>query len=124
MADVTGVNLGDNLTGRHFTTFVQVTDPVTGVGRDDFYNTDVSGFFEDSWKARKGMTLNLGIRYEVQMIPQPEQPNLSTPLTKLYTSTINIDKNNFRAAHRRCLGDRQGHGPACRLRHLLREDHE
>ena len=27
VADVAGVNLGDNLTGRHFTTFVQVTDP-------------------------------------------------------------------------------------------------
>ena len=57
VADVAGINLGDNLTGRHFTTFVQVTDPVTGVGKDDFYNTDVSGFVEDSWKARRNLTL-------------------------------------------------------------------
>ena len=95
MADVTGVNLGDGLTGRHFTTFVQVTDPVTGVGKDDFYDTDVAGFFEDSWKARRNLTLNLGVRYEVQLIPQPPKPNTATPLTTLYTSTINIDKNNF-----------------------------
>ena len=95
MADVAGINLGDNLTGRHFTTFVQVTDPVTGVGKDDFYNTDVSGFFEDSWKARRNLTLNLGVRYEVQLIPQPHEAEHATPLTTLYTSTINIDKNNF-----------------------------
>ncbi len=95
VADVAGVSLGDNLTGRHFTTFVQVTDPVTGVGKDDFYDTDLSGFAEDSWKARRNLTVNLGVRYEVQLVPQPPKPNTLTPLTTLYTSKINIDKNNF-----------------------------
>jgi hypothetical protein len=95
VADATGVNLNDGLTGRHFTTFVQVTDPVTGVGKDDFYDTDVAGFFEDSWKVRKNLTLNLGVRYDLQWVPQPAQPNTSTPLTTEFTSKINIDKNNF-----------------------------
>jgi hypothetical protein len=95
VADVTGTNLGDGLTGRHFTTFVQVTDPVTGVGKDDFYDKDVDGFVEDTWKLRPNLTVNLGVRYDVQLIPQPPRPNLTTPLTTLYTSTINIDKNNF-----------------------------
>jgi hypothetical protein len=95
VADSTGVNLGDGLTGRHFTTFVQVTDPVTGVGKDDFYNNDFAAFFEDSWKARSNLTINAGVRYDVQLIPQPPQPNTLTPLTTLYSSTINIDKNNF-----------------------------
>jgi hypothetical protein len=94
-ADSLGVNLGDGLTGRHYTTLVQVTDPVTGVGKDDFYDNDVAGFFEDTWKVRQNLTLKLGVRYDIQLIPQPPKPNTTTPLTTLYTSTINIDKNNF-----------------------------
>ena len=65
-ADVMGINLGDGLTGRHFSTFLQVTDPVTGVGKDDFYNHDFAGFVEDSWKVRPNLTLNLGVRYDLQ----------------------------------------------------------
>ena len=44
---------------------------------------------------RPNLTLNLGVRYDVQLIPQPPQAQYATPLTTLYTSTINIDKNNF-----------------------------
>jgi hypothetical protein len=95
VADTMGINLGDGLTGRHFTTFVQVTDPVTGVGKDDFYNNDFAAFFEDSWKARPNLTINVGLRYDLQLIPQPPKPNTLTPLTTLFSSTINIDKNNF-----------------------------
>src|SRR6185369_9650817 len=46
-------------------------------------------------KIRPNITLNLGVRYDIQLIPQPAKPNTATPLTTLYTSTINIDKNNF-----------------------------
>ena len=95
-ADVTGTNLGDGLTGRHYGSFAQVPDPITGVGRDDFYNNDYAGFIEDSWKVRSNLDgLNLGVRYEIQNVPQPNKPNTLTPLTTLYTSTINTDKNNF-----------------------------
>ena len=124
VADVTGINLGDGLTGRHFTTFVQVTDPVTGVGKDDFYDTDFAGFFEDSWKVRPNLTLNLGVRYDLQLIPQPPKPNTTTPLTTLYTSTINIDKNNFAPRLGVAWELGQGHGAARRLRNLLRQDHQ
>ncbi len=95
VADVMGVNVGDGNTGRHYSSFVQVTDPVTGVGKDDFYNNDWAGFAEDSWKILPNLTLNLGIRYDLFLIPQPPKPNTSTPLTTLYTSTINIPKNQF-----------------------------
>jgi Carboxypeptidase regulatory-like domain/TonB dependent receptor len=94
-ADVMGINVGDGNTGRHYSSFLQVTDPVTGVGKDDFYDNDWAGFAEDSWKVRSNLTLNLGIRYDLFLIPQPPKPNTSTPLTTLYTSTINIPKNQF-----------------------------
>jgi len=95
VADVAGINLGDGLTGRHFTTLVQVKDPVTGVGKDDFYNNDYALFAEDSWKARKNLTVNYGLRWDMSTVPQPPQPNTATPLTTLYTSTINIPKHEF-----------------------------
>ncbi len=92
--DVYGINTGAS-TGKHYSSFTQVTDPITGVGKDDFYDNDYAGFFEDSWKFRPNLTLNLGVRYEIQTVPQPPRPNTATPLTTLYTSTLNIDKNNF-----------------------------
>ena len=95
VADVYGVSLGDGKTGKHYSNFAQVTDPITGVGRDDFYNNDYAGFFEDSWKVRSNLTVNLGVRYEIQTVPQPPKPNTLTPLLTEYTSKINTDSNNF-----------------------------
>ncbi len=93
--DAYGINIGDGLTGRHYSTFTQVNDPITHVGKDDFYNNDYAGFFEDNWKASSKLTLNMGIRYDVFTIPQPPQPNTLTSLTTLYTSTINTPKDQF-----------------------------
>jgi hypothetical protein len=95
VVDALGINLGDGLTGKHYSTFVQVDDPITHVGKDDFYNNDYAAFFEDSWKASSRLTLNLGLRYDVSTIPQPPMPNTLTSLTTLYTSTINIPKDQF-----------------------------
>ena len=97
--DVFGIpttdSTGASTTGRHFSTFTMVNDPVTHVGKDDFYNNDYALFFEDSWKANSKLTLNMGLRYDVGTIPQPAMPNTLTPLTTLYTSTINIPKDQF-----------------------------
>ncbi len=93
--DVFGVNAGDGLTGKHYSSFTQVNDPITHVGKDDFYNNDVSAFFEDSWKATSKLTINAGLRWDVFNIPQPPQPNTSTPLNQLYTSTIHVPKDQF-----------------------------
>ncbi len=70
-------------------------DPITGVGKDDFYDNDFAGYFEDSWRVRSNLTVNLGLRYELQHIPQPPQPNTATPFLASFTTRINIDKNNF-----------------------------
>jgi hypothetical protein len=93
--DVYGINTGDGLTGKHWTSFTQVDDPVTHVGKDDFWEKDVAGFVEDNWKASRRLTVNAGLRYDIFEIPQPPMPNTLTPLTTYYTSTINIPKDQF-----------------------------
>jgi TonB dependent receptor len=95
LADVVGDNIGDGLTGMHYTSFTQVNDPITQVGKDDFYNNDYAAYVEDTWKLRSNFTLNLGARYDLQHIPAPPRPNTASPLLTLYTSTLNIDKNNI-----------------------------
>jgi hypothetical protein len=93
--DVYGINTGDGLTGKHWTSFTQVDDPVTHVGKDDFWEKDAAGFVEDNWKASSRLTVNAGLRYDIFEIPQPPMPNTLTPLTTYYTSTINIPKDQF-----------------------------
>ena len=94
-ADVVGADVGDTLTGKHYATFTQVNDPITHVGKDDFYNNDLGLYLEDTWRLKPKLTLNLGVRYDLQHVPKPPQPNTATPLLTLYTSTLNIDKNNI-----------------------------
>ena len=77
--------------GRHYNSFSQVTDPVTGVGADDFWNKNLDVFAEDNWKVTPKLLLSLGARYDVQLVPQPDRPNTSSPTAQLYTSTINTD---------------------------------
>jgi hypothetical protein len=48
--DVFDTNIGDGLTGRHYNSFVQVNDPITHVGKDDFQEKDYAGFVEDAWR--------------------------------------------------------------------------
>jgi len=96
--DSYGFNVGDGFTGQHYTSFRQAQDAVnTGVnaGKDDFYNNDYAGFVEDSWKATPRLTLNLGVRYDYFHIDAPPKPNVSAPITALYTSTINNPKDQF-----------------------------
>jgi hypothetical protein len=94
--DAVGANVNnDGLTGKHWSTFAQVNDPITHTGKDDFYDNDFGAYIEDTWKARPSLTLNLGVRYDLQHVPPPAQPNTATPLLTLYTSTLNIDKDNF-----------------------------
>ncbi len=75
--------------GRHYNSFVQVNDPITKVGADDFWNQDYDVFVEDAWKLHPKLLLSLGVRYDLQLVPQPDRPNVSSPAAQLYTSTIN-----------------------------------
>ena len=95
LVDVVGVDVGGGLAGKQYTSFTEVNDPITHVGKDDFYNNDFGAYLEDTWKLRPRLTLNLGVRYDLQHVPAPPQPNTASPLLTLYTSTLNNDKNNI-----------------------------
>ena len=84
--DVYGLN-----GAKHYTSFTQVNDPITHQGKDDFWNKDLAAFAQDTWKLTPTFLLNAGIRYDVQLVPQPPRPNTSSDLANHYTSTINID---------------------------------
>jgi hypothetical protein len=93
--DVFGVNAADGLTGRHWSSFTQVNDPITHVGKDDWWEQDFGGFIEDNWKFSRNLTFNLGVRYELQLTPQPPRPNTASAINTALTSRINMDYNNF-----------------------------
>ena len=76
--------------GKHYTSFSQTTDPITGVGADDFWNKNLDAFLEDEWKVTPKLLLSLGGRYDVQLVPQPDRPNTSSYPAFIATSVINI----------------------------------
>ena len=90
--DVYGVN-----GGRHYSNFVQVNDPITHVGADDFWNKDLAAFAEDTWKFSSDFTVSYGLRYDTQLIPQPPVPyttsynGAASPLGNYYTNSIHTN---------------------------------
>ena len=81
--------------GQNYASFTQVNDPITHVGKDDFYDNDFAAYAEDTWKLKPNLTLNLGLRYDLQHIPAPPIPNTATALLTTYTSTLNIPATQF-----------------------------
>ena len=77
--------------GRHYSSFSQTTDPITGVGADDFWNKNIDGFIQDDWKVTPKLLLSLGARYDVQLVPQPDKPNTTSAPAFAATSVINTD---------------------------------
>ncbi len=66
----------DPYAGYHYNTFVQTVDKVNTApntqGKDDFYMKIFDGFAEDSWKVSPKLLVNLGVRYDIQLTPNPQ----------------------------------------------------
>jgi Carboxypeptidase regulatory-like domain len=82
----------DPFAGGHYNTFVQTIDQINKApgraGADDFWMKMYDGFGEDTWKVRQNLTLNLGVRYDLQLTPNPTVPNTSSALAAEYNTTI------------------------------------
>jgi hypothetical protein len=88
----------DNCIGRHFGSFAQVKDVLNTAqlaGKDDFYDVHYAAYGQDSWKVTPNLTLNLGLRWDMQWIPQPSNPYTANPLALFYTNKIHISKLDF-----------------------------
>ena len=84
--------------GRHYNSFSQAIDvvnPAAVAGKDDFYDVHYGTYVQDAWKVSSTVTLNMGLRWDLQDIPQPAHPYTQDPLGLYYTSKINISKLNF-----------------------------
>ena len=82
-------------TRRHYRFYVQAFDlrGLTGeqAGRVFFTTTDYNFYVQDRYRAHPHLTLDFGVRYEFQKLPQPERGNPAFPQTERF----NQDTNNF-----------------------------
>ena len=76
------------------------SDYIQGLGSpsDSFHNISIGAFWEDSWRARHNLTLNYGVRYDVEPAPKFAPPQgLALPAYNILglQKGIQTDKNNI-----------------------------
>lgn len=93
--------LQDANTGKHYTSFTQAFDLRPGLRGDAYFtSTDYNAYAQDTWRVNRSLTLNLGVRYEFQDLPQPGETEVNGQVlggNPRYpaTQSFNQDKNNF-----------------------------
>jgi hypothetical protein len=83
----------DPFAGYRYKTLIQTVDQVNKTpgtqGKDDFWMKMLDAFAEDTWKLTPSFTLTAGVRYDVQLTPNPGLVNhLFDPISAEYTSSI------------------------------------
>lgn len=83
----------DPYAGYHYNSLVETVDQVNKApgtqGKDDFWMKMYDGFGEDTWKLSQKITVTAGVRYDVQLTPDPGLVNhLFDPISSEYTSKI------------------------------------
>jgi len=79
-------------------TYIQAFSGEGKAGSTIFPNsTEFASFLQDEWRARNALTLNLGLRYDIQVMARPPVKNPSSALAVagLDTSFLPLDANNF-----------------------------
>jgi hypothetical protein len=76
---------------RSYSSFTQAVDPINGSGGGSFTTTDYNFYVQDNVQVRSNLTVNLGVRYELQTMPSVQRANPVVP----QTATLNTDTNNF-----------------------------
>jgi len=56
-----------------------------------FATNDIAFFAQDDWRIRPRLTLNLGLRYETEILPSPQLPNVAIAGTTLFPA----DRSDF-----------------------------
>ncbi len=62
-----------------------------GPSKFTFSTNDLAFFAQDDWRVRPWFTVNLGLRYETELLPSPQVPNPALPLTRKFPS----DRKDF-----------------------------
>ena len=73
--------------GKRYTSYNQGFGPTAF----QFSTTDFNFFFQDDWRVSPRLTVNMGLRYEYEQLPDPQIPNSLAPATAVFPS----DKNNW-----------------------------
>lgn len=74
-------------TNKRYSSFTQAFGP----SRFEFDTTDMGFFIQDDYRMNSKLTVNLGMRYEYERLPEPQLPNPALPQSAQFPS----DTNNF-----------------------------